>query len=215
MALIILPPLQAALFSVTLYNHKQAQTGLESLLGSNFHLYSHDMKKIQNLKYSILFILLGLLVGVTGTLSFLRTRWEIFQVDFFFWWSIISTLIGLIFMAISIWQYWENQSELKKNKAQVKVWMQDANGIRSALQRIVQDNLSKRYSSTNDMGNAVWSIEATAGSLYQSLYEERCVTEEEYRARQKKLADIVEAQQFEQLKSRSNDKQNPPTLTSA
>lgn len=81
-------------------------------------------------------------------------------------------------------------------KAQVKVWMQDANGVSNALNRIVVDNLQHRYSTTNDVCNAVWAIHATSFALYQSLYEERCVTEKEYKERQRKISEKLEAQQF-------------------
>lgn len=162
--------------------------------------------KFKNWKQYLLFLALGFVLGTTGALSFLKTRWDNYHLDFFFWWSIFSTLTGFMFVVISVWQYWSNQSQLEKNKAQIKVWMQDANGIRNALQRIVRDNLDKKYTSTNDMGNAVWSLEAASSALYQSLYEERCVTEEEYRERQKKLADVIEKQQFAELEAKINQK---------
>ena len=114
--------------------------------------------------------------------------------DFFFWWSILSTGLNVILICISIWQYWKGRNQTEKLKAQVKIWMQDANGISIGLHRIVTDNLGGRYSSTNDVCNAVWAVHSSASALYQGLYEERCVTEEEYKARQKKIADKVEAQ---------------------
>ena len=122
--------------------------------------------------------------------------------DFFFWWSVVSTSISIILLAFSIWQYWVGRSKNEKSQAQTKVWMQDANGISEGLRRIVVDNLGGRYSSTNDVCNAIWSVHASANALYQSLYEERCVTEEEYRARQKKLSELLDAQQFDQLKAK-------------
>lgn len=149
-----------------------------------------------NTHKTLTFVVASFVIGVLSGVSFLRTTWASFQVDFFLWWSIISTILGLGFVGVSIWQHWTSRSQIEKNKAQVKVWMQDANGIRQALQRIVRDNLDGRFSSTNDMGNAVWSIEANAGALYQSLYEERCVTEEQYKTRQKILADLLDKKQF-------------------
>lgn len=116
--------------------------------------------------------------------------------DFFFWWSVISTVISIILLCISIWQYLSSRYQEEKNKAQIKVWMQDANGLSVSLNRIVIDNVQKRYSSTNDVCNAVWAIQATAFSLYQSLYEERCVSEKEYKERQKKISDKLEADQL-------------------
>ena len=73
--------------------------------------------------------------------------------------------------------------------------MQDANGIHQALQRIVSDNLNKRYSTTDDVCNAIWAIHAATFALYQSLYEERCITEEEYKEGQKKISEMIQAQQ--------------------
>lgn len=141
------------------------------------------------------------LIGVASGLSFLRTKWETYSVDFFFWMSLVTSLLSLIFVGIAVWQYWENKSQIKKINAQVKVWMQDANGLQQALQRIVQDNIQGRYSSTNDMGNAVWAVEANTRALYQSLYEERCVTEDEYRERQNKISQLLDRRQFAELES--------------
>ncbi len=73
--------------------------------------------------------------------------------------------------------------------------MQDANGIQTALARIVRDNLDKRYSSTNDMANATWAVHSSAFALYQSLYEERCVTEEEFKEQQKELKEELKKNQ--------------------
>lgn len=118
------------------------------------------------------------------------------ETNFSFWWSIVSTILGIILLCVSIAQYYKNRNQEEKIKAQVKVWMQDANRISLALKKIVSDNLAKRYSSTNDVCNAVWAVESSTFALFQSLYEERCVTEEEYKARQKKIADEIEKRQF-------------------
>ena len=162
-------------------------------------LKEHLMKGYPSIKSLITFTFIGFIVGVTGAPSFLGTRWDLFQIDFFFWWSIVSTLMSLGLVIFSVWQYWQNRSQTEKNRAQIKVWMQDANGISLALKRIVRDNLDHRYSSTNDISNAIWSIEATTFSLYQSLYEERCVSEEEYRDKQRKIAEILDKRQLRQL----------------
>lgn len=77
--------------------------------------------------------------------------------------------------------------DAKNKKAQVKIWMQDANGLQVSLARIIQDNLGGRYSSTNDMANAIWSLQSIAFSLYQSLYEERCLDEKEFIKEQQAL----------------------------
>jgi uncharacterized protein YoxC len=120
-----------------------------------------------------------------------------------------NILLGgtIISVLIAFWQFFENRSQKEKLKAQVKVWMQDANGISLGLKRIVRDNINKKYSSTDDVCNAVWAVESSASALYQSLYEERCVTEEEYKARQKKFADFVEKRTIEK---QENPALNPP-----
>ena len=115
--------------------------------------------------------------------------------DFFFAWSIFSTFLSLIFLIATIWQFLEGRKQKERNTAQVKIWMQDANGVSQSLVRVVQDNLQKRYTSTNDVCNAVWAIQANVFALYQSLYEERCVTEKEYKKQQKELMDELKKTQ--------------------
>jgi hypothetical protein len=107
----------------------------------------------------------------------------------FFWWSIVSSILSLIFLILAVWQFFEGRTQKERNSSQIKVWMQDANGITQSLSRIVRDNLDKRYSSTNDVCNAVWAVHSCAFALYQALYEERCVTEAEYKDRQKEFMD--------------------------
>jgi len=109
----------------------------------------------------------------------------------FFWWSIISTVVNVVLLYVSIWQILENRSQKERSKSQVKIWMQDAQGIKFALGRTVRDNLDKRYSTTDDVCNTVWAIESMAQALYQSLYEERCVDEKEYKVMQKEFAEIA------------------------
>ena len=123
--------------------------------------------------------------------------------QFLNWFSVISFSLNVILGFVAIWQLKDARSEKNRKKDQVKIWMQDANGISSGLQRIVRDNLDKRYSSTQDIANAVWTLEASAFSLRQSLYEERCVTEEEYKKQQKLFQ--------EQLEKRQNSENNNPT----
>jgi len=114
---------------------------------------------------------------------------------FTFWWSVISTIIGVILLCVTLWQTKAARDEKKRSNSQVKIWMQDANGISLAMQRIIRDNLDGRYSSTNDIANAVFALQTAAFALYQSLYEERCVTEKEYKEQQKKIQE-----EFEKLK---------------
>ena len=91
------------------------------------------------------------------------------NMDIFFWISVITTILSVILTVIAIWQYKNGQSQADRIKAQVKIWMQDANGISQGMKRIVSDNLAGRYHSTNDVCNAIWGLEATAFSLYQGL----------------------------------------------
>lgn len=158
---------------------------------------------MKTLNLTVLFltgIVLGIILGIMGALSFLRTSWMSYYPDFFFWWSIISTILGFTFVCISIWQYWQSQSKEEKIKAQVKVWMQDANGITAALKGIIMTKYgSDKFSSIPDVFNAIEAVQEASSALYQSLYEERCVTEDEYRARQKRKADIIETQELKKI----------------
>jgi hypothetical protein len=113
---------------------------------------------------------------------------------FLFWWSVISTIIAIATTFASVWllcisikQAGQAESERNRKKDQVKIWMQHADGVSMGLKRIVKDNLDKRYSSTKDIANAVFALEASAFALRQSLYEERCVTEPEYKLQQKEI----------------------------
>jgi hypothetical protein len=107
-----------------------------------------------------------------------------------FWWSVIATAIGLVIAGVTIWQISSSRSEAKRKKDQVKIWQQDAHGISQALRRIVEDTDRGKYTGKKDVANAVWSVESAAFSLYQSLYEERAVTEEEYKQRQREFFEM-------------------------
>jgi Rps23 Pro-64 3,4-dihydroxylase Tpa1-like proline 4-hydroxylase len=111
-----------------------------------------------------------------------------------FWYSIISTVVGLILLVISVGLTVKAWLDAQNKKMQVKIWMQDANGIQQALSRIIRDNLDKRYSSTNDMANAIFAVQASAFALYQSLYEERCLTEAEFKEDQQELRKKIKEQ---------------------
>jgi hypothetical protein len=115
--------------------------------------------------------------------------------DFLFWWSVITTALSVIFLGVSIWQIVEGRKQKERSNAQVKIWQQDANGVAQALIRIIQDNLATRYTTTNDVCNAIWAVQASSFALYQSLYEERAVTEEEYKQQQKEFQEQLKRQQ--------------------
>lgn len=114
--------------------------------------------------------------------------------NFIFWYSIISTLISLILLIISVGLAVKTWLDAQNKKMQVKIWMQDANGIQLALSRMIADNLAKRYSSTDDMANAIFAVQASAFALYQSLYEERCLKEKDFIADQQELRRKVKEQ---------------------
>jgi hypothetical protein len=77
--------------------------------------------------------------------------------------------------------------------------MQDANGLSESLGKIIKDIEDNKYSSATDIRNAIWAVQSCASAIYQSLYEERCITEKEYKEKQKKLADLIERQRNEQM----------------
>ena len=104
--------------------------------------------------------------------------------DFYFWFSIVSFVINIILTMAGVALWVGNRQEKQRRNAQVKIWMQIANGISQALARIIQDKWSKLYSEAQDVVNAVNAVEASSFALYQSLYEERTITEEEWKREQ-------------------------------
>jgi len=150
-------------------------------------------------------LFVGILIAIPSTLSFLRNNWVDFHPDFFFWGSIIMTIASILLAGFSIWQYLSVQSEIKKGDAQVKIWMQDASGLENAIRTLAVNSMdtpgipSNKYSTVNDIGMAVFALASSANALYQSLYEERCVTEEEYTKQQKELGDAMHKQKLEKL----------------
>ncbi len=106
---------------------------------------------------------------------------------FLFWWSIVSTVLGVIFLIINVGQlvaYIKEKSLILKekeiHKSQVKVWQHHANGIENGLFMII----IKNFSSVDDMKTAVESIQRVANTLSTSLNEERLFTDEEVKAKQ-------------------------------
>ncbi len=98
-----------------------------------------------------------------------------------------------------------NRKEKERRNAQVKIWMQQANGISIALQRIIQDRWQGLYSSLKDVVNTVHAVEASANSLFQSLYEERTITEDEYKEEQKRFRESFKMQQQPQDNDRAEN----------
>lgn len=126
--------------------------------------------------------------------------------ELIFWWSIASTILNVGLLLISAWLISADKEREKRKNSQVKIWQQDANGLSQSLKRMVRDVHDGLYSSTQDMANSIWALEAVAFSLYQSLYEERCVTDEEYKDLQKEFAEIWKKSQNSQAESKTGTK---------
>ena len=94
-----------------------------------------------------------------------------------------------------VWFYVENRKEKERRNSQVKIWMQSANGITQALQRVIANKWQNLYSSVQDVVNSVHAVDASAFALYQSLYEERVLTEEEYKKDQKEMRAKIKNEQ--------------------
>lgn len=107
--------------------------------------------------------------------------------DFFFWFSVGSLLVNVLLILVSVWLLAANKKEKERRNSQVKIWMQFSNGITQGLERIINDKWNDFYSSVQDVVNSVHSLHASSFALYQSLYEERTITEEEYRKEQSEL----------------------------
>lgn len=154
------------------------------------------------------FLSLGAFIGALSALSFLRTEWEGFHPDFFFWVSILTTFSSFIFLIASIWQYLHGKAEKEKSSAQVKIWMEEANGITASLKNIgvnaIAGTTVAHYTTVNDVGLAVYAASENARALYQSLYEERCVTEIEYRAQQKEIGKAMHEQRLNSIIASQN-----------
>lgn len=109
--------------------------------------------------------------------------------DLITWFSIVSLIINVILIVYSYGLYVASKKEKESRNAQVKIWMQYANGITHGLQRITANFLEDLWTKKEDITGAVHSLEAVSFSLYQSLYEERVISEEEYKEEQKKIRD--------------------------
>lgn len=113
--------------------------------------------------------------------------------DIFFWWTIVSTIlgIGLLSWDIFLWATSRKEKEIQLkekelHKAQVKIWQHFASGINNSLllstEAIREGKLSKL--TAEDFGELIRSIQVNAYALFVSLNEERLFTEEEIKARQ-------------------------------
>ncbi|OHB03253.1 MAG: hypothetical protein A3B14_00560 [Candidatus Zambryskibacteria bacterium RIFCSPLOWO2_01_FULL_45_21] len=106
--------------------------------------------------------------------------------SFLLWWSVISTILGVIFLvanAVQLALYVKEKSLILKekeiHKSQVKVWQHHANGIQMGL---LVGSLGK-FSAVDDLRELVKAIQQDAQSLHKSLTEERLFTDEEIKER--------------------------------
>lgn len=168
-------------------------------------------EKTISLSKILLWILIGIVLGVTGGLSILRTSWIGYQLDFFFWGTLISTILGVIFFMGNVAQYValgrekeliEKEKEI--HKSQVKVWQHHANGIESGLFIVT----FKEFSTTSDMKIAVEALYQVARALQTSLQEERLFSEQEIKD---KLVQ-KDVEQKEMLE-RARQSSLPPAIT--
>ncbi len=159
---------------------------------------------------TVAYIAFGFVVGVTAGLSFLRTEWNGYQVDFFSWWTALSTLFGIVFLMGNVAQYVALtkerdliQKEKEIHKSQVKVWQHHADGIQRGLFSMVVGV----FSSTEDLREAVKSIYQNAQSLFTSLNEERLFTDEEIKAKQ-----IQKEKDLKEMLDRASNPQLAPVV---
>lgn len=101
---------------------------------------------------------------------------------------ILNVILVIVSVGLAVAAWKDNQ---KKNN-QVKVWMEQANGVSQALQRIINDRWNGLYSSVGDITNAVHAVQASAFALYQSLYDERILEEKEVKKHQMKIREKLD-----------------------
>ncbi|GEM_PF-1551507 len=106
---------------------------------------------------------------------------------FLFWWSIVSTILGVVFLVANVGQlvaYIKEKGltlkEKEIHKSQVKVWQQHAFGIQRGLFVVTLG----KFSTVEDIRESVKAMQQDADSLYKSLNEERLFSDEEIKERQ-------------------------------
>jgi len=89
--------------------------------------------------------------------------------EFAIWWSIISTILGVLLLCFSIWQVATAIYAKRRKEEQIKIWKHYANGTQIALSRLIRDSQDRNFSSADDLTNAIYAIQATSYALYLSL----------------------------------------------
>lgn len=107
--------------------------------------------------------------------------------NFIVWWSVISTVLGVLFLIANVAQlvaYLKEKSLIQKekeiHKGQVKVWQHHARGIEMGLFAIS----SKPFESINDLKTSIVAMQQCATTLHTSLNEERLFSDTEIKERQ-------------------------------
>lgn len=104
----------------------------------------------------------------------------------------ISLVFNVVLTIVSAGLVVAAWRDTRSKKSQVKIWMEQANGIQQALQRIIADVFAGTYSSTKDIAASVHALQASAFAHYQSLYDERILTEREVKQHQMKLREKID-----------------------
>ncbi|MEJ0002201.1 MAG: hypothetical protein WDN09_03455 [bacterium] len=169
---------------------------------------SNEIKKKSNWLPFLITALISSVISITLTLSAISYKWinpSAYQVGPGAWWSIFSTILNILLLCFSLWQYLKGQEQGKRNKAQIKIWMLDAKGILNALIKVQ----TLKHTKTSDAHNAISMIEAAANAMHQSLYEERVLEEEDYKESEKRKIQIADEQEMQALKGRASAEANP------
>lgn len=108
--------------------------------------------------------------------------------------SALSIVINVILIVISVALVVASFKERARRNAQVKIWQQNAQGINAGLRNILTNVNRGFFSDIHAIANVVDSLEPVTFSLYWSLYEERSLTEREYKESQRKMRERYEKQ---------------------
>lgn len=96
------------------------------------------------------------------------------------WWSIISTVIGVVLLVWDVYLLGESKKEKEIHKSQVKIWQHYANGISNSSLNLG----STKFDSTSDLQEAIKVLQTVSFYLYKSLNEERLFSDEEVKQQQ-------------------------------
>ncbi|MBP8961234.1 hypothetical protein KBG31_03365 [Patescibacteria group bacterium] len=111
--------------------------------------------------------------------------------NIFFWWSVTTTILSLVFLGWDIWQLATNRKsteiqlkEKELHKAQVKIWEHFASGINHGLITLTESFRQRKINQIEGMEDILRTIQGSSNALYTSLNEERLFTDEEIKQRQ-------------------------------